>query len=242
LAGPLYGFRLYFEGNRRLISANGYRRFNIWEHSSTVKELYRRRCRREEPEMDSARQAASLLAPFAKKGQFLLDAGCGSGYFYHSVREMELDYLGVDASPGLIRIGQEEMPPFGCPAGKLMCARIEDLEGEVDHVVCLNVLSNLDNFHRPLERLLLMTRQTLILRESIWGNSSEYLYVEDKFLDPDSRLFVHVNTYHDKELMRLGERLGFAAKKVVDHRTQGKPELVIGYPHYWTFMLFQKTK
>ena len=205
-----------------------------------MRELYRRRCRLEEPEMDTAKQAASLLANFARPGESLLDAGCGSGYFFHSIKGMGLDYVGIDASLGLIRVGQEEMPRFGCPAEKLICTRMEELQGKVDHVVCLNVLSNIDNFHRPLERLLMMARRTVILRESIWDKPSEYLYVQDRFLDKGFQLFVHVNTYNAAELLKLGESLGFAGKKVIDDRTQGKPEVVIGYPHHWAFIIFER--
>lgn len=225
-----------------MINLSGYGAFNIWEHSSTVKELYRRRCRREEPEMDCARQATGLLAQYSRAGETLLDAGCGSGYLFHSVERLHLDYTGIDASPGLIRIGQEEMPRFGCPASKLVCARIEDLQGSVDHVVCMNVLSNLDNFYRPMERLLSMAARTLILRESIWNRPSEYSYVPDKFLDEGVNLYVHVNTYSANEIIRLGERMGFAATCLLDARTQGQPEMVIGHPHHWAFMVFQKQR
>lgn len=190
--------------------------------------------------MDCARQAAALLAKNARAGETLLDAGCGSGYFFHSVQKMQLDYTGIDAAPGLIHIGQEEMSRFGCAASKLVCARIEDLQGKVDHVVCMNVLSNLDNFHRPLERLLSMAARTLVLRESIWDRPSEYAYVPDKYLDAGIDLCVHVNTYNAGEISRLAQRMGFDAALVVDERTQGKPEMVIGYPHHWSFMVFQK--
>jgi len=190
--------------------------------------------------MDCARQAAGLLAKHARAGETLLDAGCGSGYLFHSVEKMRLDYTGVDASPSLIRIGQEEMPRFGCAASKLVCARIEDLQGRVDHVVCMNVLSNLDNFHRPMERLLSMTARTLILRESIWDRPSEYSYVPDKFLDEGVNLYVHVNTYSVTEITLLGKRMGFAVSGLLDERTQGQPEMVIGHPHHWSFMVFQK--
>jgi len=223
-----------------LINLSGYGAFNIWEHSSTVRELYRRRCRREEPEMDCARQTAGLLAKHARAGETLLDAGCGSGYLFHSLEKMRLDYTGVDAAPSLIRIGQEEMPRFGCAASKLVCARIEDLQGRVDHVVCMNVLSNLDNFHRPMERLLSMTARTLILRESMWDRPSEYSYVADKYLDKGVELYVHVNTYNQSEIAGLGERMGFGVTFLLDERTQGRPEMVIGHPHHWTFMVFQK--
>ena len=149
-----------------MISGDGWRRFNIWEHSQTVRDLYRRRCLREVEEMTAHAQAAELLAPLAKSGDTVLDAGCGSGYFFHSLnrRSISTDYFGIDASEDLIAIGRDTMPRFGLPADRLSVQRIEDTDGKCDHVVCLNVLSNIDNYHRPLERLLLMARKSVVLR------------------------------------------------------------------------------
>ena len=151
-----------------MIRRDGWLRHCIWEHSATVRDLYRRRCRGEAEEMTAHAQAAELLAPMVSTGDTLLDAGCGSGYFYHSItrRNLRLDYYGIDAAPSLIRIGQEEMPAYGLPAEKLDVVRLDDLDGTVDHVICINVLSNIDNYHKPLGRLLKMARKSLILRES----------------------------------------------------------------------------
>lgn len=221
-----------------MIRADGWASYCIWEHSATVRDLYTRRCRREAEEMTSHRQAAELLQPRVKPGDTLLDAGCGSGYFYHSLaaRRIPADYWGVDASPTLIRIGQAELPAYGLPAERLLPWRIEDLDGAVDHTVCLNVLSNIDNYHRPLERLLKMTRGSLILRESL-KRGAEYQYVEDRFLDPGVKLNVHVNHYDVEDVCAFIRGYGFHVQQVTDERTGGKPDDVIGYPHYWTFLV-----
>jgi len=227
-----------------MISDQGFDQFNIWEHSANVKELYRRRCRQEEPEMDCAAQAIEILAPLAEPGDQLLDAGCGSGYFFHSVRRigMDLTYEGIDASRCLIEIGREELPPYGCDPSRLNVMRMEDLVGSVDHAVCLNVLSNIDNYHRPLERLLLAARKSVIIRESLWEKPSQYLYVHDKFLDPEVNLKVHVNTYCLLEVLKFAQSYGFSGEAIIDRRTRGRPEPVIGYDHHWAFLVFRRNK
>ena len=178
------------------ISQDGWDRFSIWGHSATVRELYRRRCRREAEEMTAHAQAAEILAHRITGGDSVLDVGCGSGYFYHSLvgRKLPVEYWGIDACGALIDIGRSALPGFGLPAERLIEGRIEDLNGEVDHVVCLNVLSNLDNYQRPLERFLKIARKSVILRESL-KVGAEYHYVQDEFLDPGVDLKVHVNHY-----------------------------------------------
>jgi cyclopropane fatty-acyl-phospholipid synthase-like methyltransferase len=221
-----------------VIHGAGWRAYNIWEHSASVRELYARRCRREAEEMTCHAQAAALLAPHARPGETLLDAGCGSGYFFHSLtaRGIPVDYIGIDATECLIDIGRRFLPPFGLPAERLQTLRIEDADGDVDHVVCINVLSNIDNYHRPLERLLRIARRSIILRESCHDTPS-YLYVRDRFLDDGVDLKVHVNTYQTSELVEFMSSYGFDVSVVPDERTAGSPEMVIGYPHYWTFLV-----
>ena len=145
---------------------DGWLRNCIWEHSATVRELYTARARDDVEEMTSAAQAAELLEPLVSAGDTLLDAGCGSGYFFHSLRKRRIpaSYYGMKAARSLIDIGWRELPHFGLPKERLRVLRIEDLDGDVDHVICMNVLSNIDNYHRPLERLLKMARKSLILR------------------------------------------------------------------------------
>jgi len=221
-----------------VITDDGWVRHCIWEYSSAVRDLYARRCRLEEEEMTCAAQAAELLAPHASAGDILLDVGCGSGYLFHSLRKRDIpvEYFGIDASPALIGIGQKYMPAFGLPADNLKVLRVEDLYASVDHVICMNVLSNIDNYHRPLERMLQSAAKTMIIRESC-QEKSQYSYVRDDYLDPGCNLKVHVNAYSISEIMKFIESYGFRTQQVVDRRTGGKAEMVIGYPHYWTFFM-----
>ena len=220
------------------ISCDGWATHNIWQHSAAVLQLYLRRVRDEVEEMTCAAQAAELLADIARPGEALLDAGCGTGYFYHSLRRrgLALDYCGIDATTEFIEVGRRELDAFDLLPERLSNLRIEDFEGRADHVLCMNVLSNLDNFHRPLERLLKAAAKSLVLRESIKDGAS-YRYVRDEFLDPGIDLKVHVNAYDRAEIIRFIEGYGFSVCEVTDRHSGGRPEMVIGYPHHWTFLV-----
>ena len=224
-----------------MINSDGWIHYSIWEHSASTKELYARRCRLEEKEMTCHAQAAELLSPHVKSGETLLDAGCGSGYFFHSLqkRQIQVKYFGIDAAPSLIEMGQKYLPQYGLTSENLKIVRIEDMDGSADHIVCINVLSNIDNYHRLLERMLKCARKTVILRESC-KEQGEYHYVMDEYLDRGCRLKVHVNTYPLREMVAFIESYGFGVTVIEDRHTKGQPEMVIGYPHYWKFLVAQR--
>jgi len=222
----------------RGIRDDGWLAYNIWEHSRIVKELYAQRCLKQAEEMTCAAQAAELLAPHLVAGDSLLDAGCGSGYFFHSLKDRGLpaNYWGLDSAPSLIGLGRSLMPAHGLPPERLKYLRIEDLHGTADHVVCMNVLSNIDNFHRPLERLAAVAQKTLVIRESI-KDGAHYSYVRDAFLDDGAPLNVYVNAYDQAEIRTFLEARGFKVSFHVDRRTGGLPEKVIGHDHWWQFLV-----
>lgn len=242
MAWLFYGFSFYSCRASGLVNmSEAFSKYNIWEHSQIVKDLYLKRALDEAEEMTCAQQALELLLPHLSSGEKLVDVGCGSGYFYHTLRKrhVKVDYHGVDQTECLIKIGQENLPRFGLPPEKLSVCRLEDYDGQADHFLCMNVLSNIDNYHKPLERLLRCANKTVILRESI-SEQSAYHYVRDEFLDEGVNLKVHVNTYGQEELADFIKSYGFDVQFVLDQRTQGKPEMVIGYPHHWTFVIARK--
>lgn len=217
---------------------DAFEKYNTWGHSTALRLLYRQRCRREEPEMTCAAQAADIIADLARPGYSLLDVGCGSGYFYHSLqdRNIPVSYCGIDATPSLIEIGQQEMPKYGLPAENLKVMKLQDLNGSADLVLSMNFLTYLDNFHAPLERLLDIAKVGVILRESI-SDKACFAYVVDDHLDPGLTLSVHINTYRQTDITDLMTSRGFEVREFMDRRTKGQPEVFLEQPHYWKFLI-----
>lgn len=224
-----------------MIKSNGWDIYSSWDNSSTVRDLYKRRCRLEAPEMTCHAQAADILKSHIQVGDSILDVGCGSGYFFHSIasRKIAAEYWGVDSSESLIEIGRKELIKFQLPSNNLQNIRVEDLDGSFDHIICINVLTYLDNYHKPLERMLKMSQKTVLLRESI-KERSEYSYVRDHYLDNNANLNVYVNHYGQDELIEFISRYEYEAEVITDLRTGGHPEMVIDHPHHWKFILAKK--
>lgn len=215
-----------------------------WENSKSLARLYRSRCRQEVEEMECHSQAAEILQPYFRMNDGVLDVGCGSGYFFHSLKRRipRFSYTGVDPCKPLLDIGKKEMPQFGLSASNLICSRMEECVVKAEHIVCINVLTYLENFHKILDRCFLGAQKTVLLRESIWEKPSHYQYVIDRFLDRRKQLRVHINTYNRQDLRKFGKLYGFDCKFILDRRSCGKPEMSIGYPHRWGFLLFRKAR
>ena len=211
---------------------------NIWEHSTPVRELYAKRARGEE-EMDAAAQAAEILAPHLSPGDSLLDAGCGSGYYYWSFfrRGLGVDYYGLDYSPSLIEIGRRHLVSAGLPPEKLQAMSIEELEGEYDHVLCCNTLSFCPDYRLPLDRLSQAARQTLLLRTNL-GEQTVYRWEPDGYLDDGyNHLKAYWNMYSEADVTAFMQDQGFDVTPIIDRRTNGEMELVVGKPYFWKWLL-----
>lgn len=211
---------------------------NIWEHSATVRELYARRAQGHD-EMDAAAQTVEILQPHLQPGDSLLDAGCGSGYLYWSFvrRGLDVEYHGIDYSPTLIDIGRRYLPAAGLPPERLQARSIEDETGTYDAVACVNTLSWCPDFRRPLDILAGAARKALVIRTNL-GPKTVYRWEIDGFLDDGyNHLKAYWNQYAEADVAAFLDDLGFDVTPVVDRRTGGRVEEVVGKPYTWKFLL-----
>jgi SAM-dependent methyltransferase len=219
------------------------RRWNPWANDRNTLALYRRRCRQEAEEMTCAAQAAELIAERVRPGESLLDAGCGAGYYLHSLRARGVDvaYHGVDYTPEMIELAREEMCPRADVAPeRFALGAIEDVADTFDTVLCFNVLTNSPHYALPLERLLHATRRRLLLRESM-AEALAIRYTPDPYLDDGARhIRVYHNTYPIDEVTAFIEEHGFSVTRVADRRSNDGMEMVVDIPHYWRILVAER--
>jgi len=218
---------------------------NIWEHSQKVRELYRRRAHGLD-EMDASAQAADLAAPFIQQRQStprLLDAGCGSGYLWHSFKKrgLAVDYFGLDYSPTLIEIGREALPRHGLPAERLICGAIEDIHGQAyDLVALLNTLTFCPDYREPLDRLISTGPEILIIRDN-FGPTTIRRWEIDGYLDDGyNHLKAYWNQWGADEVTEFLAGYGYEVDPIADKRANGRVEMVVDKPYYWSWLVAVK--
>jgi ubiquinone/menaquinone biosynthesis C-methylase UbiE len=217
-------------------------KYNIWEHSAIVRQLYADRCRDTVDEMTCARQCAEILQPLLKRDSTVLDAGCGSGYYWHALRrrDIECQYYGIDYSPTLIDIGQRYLPSFGLPVSRLRAAMIEDLDTRYEAVVCFNVLPLLPHYHQALERLCAASDRYLLIRTALDDRES-IRYEEDGYLEEGyNHLKSYWNIYAQAEFEQYIQDQGFRVRRIRDLRTDDGVEMVVGKPFPWRILLGER--
>jgi SAM-dependent methyltransferase len=211
---------------------------NPWANDRNTLALYRRRCLGDAEEMTCAAQAAEILAERVKPGETLLDAGCGGGYYLHSLRGLAVDYHGLDYTPEMIELARAEM---GQPPETFELGAIEDLETQYDTVLCFNVLTNSPHYALPLERLLMSAKRRILIREAM-GDELIVRYTPDPYLDEGKRdIRVYHNQYPIAEVTAFMRDHGFTVTRIPDRRSNDSTEMVVDIPHQWRILLGERT-
>ena len=127
------------------------------------------------------------------------------------------------------------MVNYGLSSKKLINIRLEDVSQKFDHIVCINVLTYLDNIYKYLERMINLSNKSIIVRES-FHTRDIYKYVPDNYLDKDKKINTYINTYSIKKISLFLKNFNCDFKFIKDEYTKGKAQKVIGHNHYWKFL------
>jgi ubiquinone/menaquinone biosynthesis C-methylase UbiE len=191
--------------------------------------------------MDCARQCAEILAPYLHEpGLRLLDVGCGGGHFYHSLRRRghDVDYHGLDYSPSIVKIAKKALKKFGVETDAVQLLDVRDLCGcEYDVVVMMNTMSFNADFRDVLDRLCQTKPKVMVIRDN-FGPKTVINWEMDGYLDPGhNHLKGYWNQWSKKQVSEFLTSLGYNSSFLVDRRTKGRQELVVGKPYRWSWLV-----
>lgn len=196
------------------------RKARPWEHSwgadQPYTEVQRRRALGLDPEMEQARRCIEILRPLWRPGMSVLDAGCGGGHLYRSLRPLSPgSYLGIDAAPHYVAIGREAFA--GDPVAAFQVGDVTALElpdKSFDVTVCLMVLPFLPHYRKALRELCRVTRGHLLVRLML----NDHTTIARQYHGP--RAYAYYNTYEASAFLRDLRRYGATEAEVLD---DGRP-------------------
>lgn len=215
-------------------------KYKIWEHSRIMTGLNLQRAKGEAPVQTCVEQLHDVLEPLVQPGWSLLDAGCGVGHYYHFLKDLGIEYRGVDFTKHYIEMGREHLPKAGLSADRLEVGCVENIDGRADVVICFNMLLYCPDFRQPLERMCEAADRYFVLR-TLLGDEEERRYVRDGYLDEGwNNLKAYFNIYSLEEVKEWIASHGFEVSMLVDRRTNDEPECVNDMPHPWRFLLARR--
>ncbi|HEV3404627.1 MAG TPA: class I SAM-dependent methyltransferase [Gaiellaceae bacterium] len=227
-------------------SAHPLRPRSIWEHTKRYTRSAVERSSGREPELDSAAQARELLEPRLRPGDSVLDVGSGAGHLWHTLRDLGVEYHGIDSYRRAIEIGRATLAGSGLPPSRLRALAVEELppNERYDVVISLSTLLYAPDFRRPLEAMARAARRVLIVRSS-FGDQTEIRYLEDVLLDPGfETLRAYLSIFSRVEVEAFLASEGFEARWIEDRRQRerfgGKPEVVGGIALPYEFLVAER--
>lgn len=215
-------------------------------------ELFARSCvlrsTGEAPEQDSVLQVKELLHQRLQSGCSVLDVGCAAGHAWRSLRELGLDYFGIDPYTRAIEIGRLTLGAQGLPTERLRDIRLEDLPPAelYDAVISVSTLLYFPMFHEPLALMARAAKKWLIVRSS-FADDTTIRYLPDILLEPGyERLHAYFNIYSRNEVERFLKGKGFNVAWLPDHRQtqkfEGVPESVGGINLPYEFLVAERVR
>ena len=175
--------------------------WKIWDKDETVELRTFHRTLRKLPEMECAKQLSSLIANIYQKNMTILDVGCASGHYYHSLKNLDIDliYKGIDSTVKYIEFAKEYFVNNNNVSFDII--DIYNLDKELnqkfDIVFCCNVILHLPTFQKPLVNLINASNKYIFVRTLISDKThlSKFLH-EDDFDQNDKPInFCYQNTY-----------------------------------------------
>jgi SAM-dependent methyltransferase len=174
--------------------------WRIWDRDDSVEQRTYERVVGKLPEMECAKQLASLVKDVYQEPMTVLDVGCAGGHYYNSLKKIDdnILYTGFDATKAYIEFAKNHFDSSKVSFDRQDIFNIDDkYYNSFDIVYCCNVLLHLPNIIKPIENLLNLSKKYCFIRTLVSGHThlSKYLYSDSFDVNGEPDNFVHENTY-----------------------------------------------
>ena len=188
------------------------------------------------------------LKKYVKSGDKILDAGCGNGRLSEVVRNMKIDYTGIDNSREMIKIAKDKYSSERFILSEIFNLPFKD--NSFDKVFSLSVVHHVPSkecrieFLKEIKRVLKPNRK-LILTSWYFGQEKVKKYLTDDseldkgdiyypFKDPENNIEVmrYIHCFQVDEMRDLFQKSGFKVveDKIVQRgkKIENKNILIVG--------------
>lgn len=183
-------------------------KWKIWNKKKNVEFRTFKRTQKKLPEMESSKQLIKILKPLYKFNYRIMDVGCASGHYYHSVKKLNknIKYLGVDATKEYINFGRKYFKNNNNVILKnLSIYDLHKSKLKYDIVYSCNVILHLPELKKALQNLLSVAKKYVLIRTLI----SDYSSITKKLITDkidkrgDPLDYVYQNTWSRKYIKSI---------------------------------------
>jgi ubiquinone/menaquinone biosynthesis C-methylase UbiE len=152
--------------------------WRIWKKYPQYGDLLFKRATGELDEMECSKSLCSVLSPIYEKPMRVLDVGCGSGHYLHSLKKRidpAINYTGVDATEYYVELARKAFPETQFFIGDIF--NLDFLSDSFDIVMCNNLLLHLPPPPTNAIRELLRVSKNYVIIRTLFGERN-YLIKE----------------------------------------------------------------
>ncbi len=196
--------------------------WRIWEKNKDYGKALYSRAVKQNPEMESSKAAARIVADILSKNDLILDAGCGAGHYLVSLDKtlsLPFSYYGIDSTCYYIDLARQAF--LSEKKSNTLRISTDFKKGDIfnlplqnnfaDIVMCNNVFLHLPSIEKALSELWRVTKKYVIVRTLIGSLSfriKQIVQPEEYSEDGEPVNYCYFNIYSYAYIDSLIKSLG----------------------------------